>query len=44
MNHHHASVEDAISFHHTPFPEDPDIEKNQYGKNIDTPEILVFLD
>ena len=25
-------------------PEDPDIEKNQYGKNIDTPEILVFLD
>ena len=25
-------------------PEDPDIEKNQYGKNIDTPQILVFLD
>ena len=25
-------------------PEDPDIEKNQYGKNIDTPEMLVFLD
>ena len=25
-------------------PEDPDIEKNQYGKNIDTPKILVFLD